>query len=439
MPGITRRDFLKYAGIGALGLIARPGLARALGKLPGSTDGSDVVQCSDVNATAGSSTINEAVVQTMVDESIKTLSGLPDVGEAWKTVFPDIASSSVIGIKVNCINSSFATHPPVVNCIVNGLALMDFSGTPFPKNNVIVWDRTDSELTSSGYTLYDGSDPARYRCFGTSHSGIGYDTGISFTVNGVTSRPSKILSQLCDYLIDAAVLRTHSQGVITLTMKNHYGSVNNPGSLQHNNGCSPAVPSLNQQIRDVITPNNIQRLFFIDGLFGLYSGGPGGVPNFNPKLIIMSRDQVACDAQGQNVINAERARHGLGALDAAQITTAAQPPYSLGTTEINLLEVIDPSVGVEENPGSARARALSVAPHPFRNRATVTFSLTRASNVRLDLLDQAGRIAAAVYRGRLARGRHSLPMSTDGVVPGAYFLRLAAGTGTQVRKITITN
>jgi hypothetical protein len=374
----------------------------------------------------------------MVDESIKTLTGLPDVGEAWKTVFPGISETSIIGIKVNCINSSLPTHRQVVEAVISGLARMDCSGTPFPANNVIVWDRTDSELTACGYTIYDGADPSRYRCFGSSHAGIGYDTTVSLNVNGVSSRPSKILSQMSDYLIDAAVLKTHSQGTVTLTMKNHYGSVQNPGSLQHSSGCSPAIPSLNQQIRDVIVPSNIQKLFITDGLFGLYSGGPGGVPNFNRKLIIMSRDPVACDAQGQNVINAERQLHGLGALDAAQITAAAQPPYSLGTTDINLLEILDPSVGVAEQPGTARNRALTVTPHPLRDHATVSFALPRASSVKLDLVDASGRVAAALYAGRLARGRHALPVRTSAPA-GTYFLRLAGGSGTMVRRVTVLN
>ena len=46
----------------------------------------------------------------------------------------------------------------------------------------------------------------------------------------------------------------------------------------------------------------------------MYSGGPSGPPNFNPKLILMSRDPVACDKQGQNVINVEREKMKLFAL-----------------------------------------------------------------------------------------------------------------------------
>ena len=443
MKRVSRRDFLKLVGAGALGLIARPRLAGALDKLDkgilDSSFASDVVQCYDANATNGSS-INQPIVQVMMDESIKALTGLTEVGESWKSVFAGISETSIIGIKVNCINSSLPTHPAVATAIVNGLALMDFGGNLFPKNNVIIWDRSNSELTSSGYTLYTGSDPATVRCFGTNQSGVGYDSGVTFNVYGSTQNPSKILSQLCDYIIDAAVLKSHSQGVVTLSMKNHYGSVNSPGSLQHSSGCSSAVPSLNQQIRDVITPNNIQKLFIIDGLFGLYSGGPGGSPNFNPKYIIMSRDPVACDKQGQNVINTERALHSLSPLNAAQITNAAAEPYNLGSLDINLIE-LNTTTGVEQpGPGAVADGIVHVSPDPFRDRAEITLSLSHPSQVSIDLVNSAGRTEAGIYHGRLSRGRHQLTLAPSRRLSGGnYFIRFQGPAGTRVRRVTVAN
>jgi uncharacterized protein (DUF362 family) len=436
---VSRRDFLKSVGVGALGLVAKPKLLSALDRrLWPALDASDVVQCFHDGSTSGS-TINEAVVQMMVDESIMALAGIRNVGEAWKTIFPGITDTSIIGIKVNCINSQLATHPAVTRCICNGLAQMDVGGSSFKKNNIIVWDRTNGELTSSGYTKYTGNDPDTVRCFGTNESGIGYDSGVTFNVNGSNQNPSKILSQMVDYLIDAAVLKTHSQGVVTLNMKNHYGSVHNPGGLQHSSGCSPAVPSLNQQIRDVITPSNIQKLFFIDGLFGLYSGGPGGSPNFNPKLILMGKDPVACDKQGQNVINVERALHSLPALDADQIKVAADPPYSLGSLDINLIELNN--VGVDEAGRTVRDDGLfKVSPDPVRDHATVTFDLSRQGPVSLELLDAAGRTEARLFAGTLDKGKHNVDWRAGRKLPGGtYFLRLNSSGATKVRKVMVVN
>ena len=439
MKEVSRRDFLKYVGAGTLGLVARPKLLPAFeGRLFSPFDPSDVVQCFHEGATSGS-TINEPVVQMMVDESIMALAGIRNVGEAWKTVFPGITDASIIGIKVNCINSQFPTHPPVVNCMVNGLAQMDVGGALFKKNNVIVWDRTNNELTACGYTKYTGTDPDTARCFGTNEAGYGYDSGITFNVNGSSQKPSKILSQTIDYLIDAAVLRTHSQGVVTLNMKNHYGSVHNPGGLQHSSGCSPAVPALNQQIRDLITPNNIQKLFFIDGLFGLYSGGPGGSPNFNPKVLLMSKDPVACDKQGQNVINAERVLHSLSPLDAAQIRVAADPPYSLGSLDINLIELNNVGVGEAGRPVPGDGM-FEVSPDPMRDHTSVTFAVSRPGPVSLELLNAAGRTEARLFAGTLQKGKHSINWrAARRLAAGTYFLLLNSAGATRIRKVIVVN
>ncbi len=436
MKDISRREFLKYLGVGAMGLIAKPSFSQLLKNF--SLDASDVVQCFDEGATSGS-TINEIVVQMMMNESIKALTSIQDVGEAWKSIFPGITENSVISIKVNCINRYFATHPPVVNCIVNGLALMDFNGTLFKKNNIIIWDRTDYELTSSGYTIYTGNDPDTVRCFGTNHSGIGYDNTNPLNVNGVTSNPSRIISQLSDYVINAGVLRTHGTSVITHCMKNNYGSVHNPGSL-HGGYCNPYIPSLNQQIRDVLTPNDKQKIFIIDGLFGLYSGGPGGNPNFNPKLIIMSKDTVACDYQGQNVINLERQQHSLQPVNAPHITTAAQPPYSLGTTDINLIEINNPT-GIKESKISVITEEnLEVSPHPFRDKAMITFTLSKPGLVRLDLINSLGRIETNVYQGRLSAGRHQINYHNHKKLSqGTYYLRFNNQKKISVKKVLVLN
>jgi uncharacterized protein (DUF362 family) len=400
-------------------------------------DASDVVQCFHEGATSGSD-INEEVVQMMVDESIMALARIRNVGEAWKTIFPGITDTSIIGIKVNCASPQTPTNPEVVRCICNGLAQMDV-GTLFKKNNIIVWERTNSELAAAGFTKYTGSDPDTVRCFGSNESGYGFDSGVTLNVNGSSQNPSKILSQTIDYLISAAVLKTHSQGVVTLNLKNHYGSVHNASGLQHSSGCSPAVPSLNQQIRDVITPNNIQKLSFIDGLFGMYSGGPGGSPNFNPKLILMSKDPVACDKQGQNVINVERALHSLPALDANQIKVAADPPYSLGSLDINLIELNNVGVGEAGRPVPGDG-LFEVSPDPVRDHATVTFAVSREGPVSLELLNAAGRTEARLFAGTLDKGKHNVDWRAGRkLAGGTYFLRLNSAGATKVRKVMVVN
>lgn len=435
MRDISRRDFLKYLGIGAVGLAARPRLLGALDRVAGDRAlASEVVQCYDDNATTGS-TVNEPVVQMMVDESIKTLAGINEVGPAWQSVFPGITLSSVVAIKVNVVNSQQPTHIEVANSIVNGLASMDFSGTPFRRNNIIIYEILDYVLPAAGYTIYDGSDPDTPRCFGNNHSGIGYDYDKPLSVNGLTSYASKVVTQMCDYLVNLSVLRTHGTSTVTMALKNHYGTINNASSC-HGSACNPYIPAVNSELRDRLSPQSKQKLCIVDGLFGMYSGGPGGSPNFNPKLLLMSRDPVGIDFQGQNVINVERQRHGLTQLNAAHILTAAQPPYSLGSTDIRVIEVNNPSGVSERGRAGGGGTGLTVAPQPVTGGSAVRFTLARPSAVRAVLVDQSGRVVSPVFSGSYGHGRHSVAWPA-GVPAGSYFLKLETRFGTQACKVVV--
>ncbi len=441
MEIISRRTFLKYLGTGALGIVINPKLNGA-GRIE-NRRASDVVQCFHTNATTGS-VINEPIVQVMMDASIKTLTGINDLGEAWKSIFPGISSSSIIGIKVNCINSALPSHPEFVNCIVNGLRQMQFSGVPFNPYNIIIWDRTNSELISCGYTI-NYNTPNQVRCFGTDHSGVGYDNTCPLTIQTgsgpYTRYPSRILSLLVDYLIDVAVLKNHSSSQVTLCLKNHYGSISNPGGLPHINYCNPEIPSMNQQIRDVVTPNNIQKLFIIDALFGNVTSGPGGSPNCNPKKLIMSKDPVACDYRGWQVINIER--QGLGQSPISwpvyHIQTASQSPYNLGTTDINLIEINNPQE-VKEFEDINVDKIMMIHPNPFRKNATIKLVLNHNSPVYVDLIDPAGRMIDNIYKGYLVKGKHRIDYGVKtNMSNGNYFIRLYVSGRTYLKKVVILN
>ncbi len=433
MKGISRRDFIKIIGAGAFGIMTKP--VRPLTGKTRSPQASDVVQCYHENATTGN-VINEPVARVMIDESIKTLTGFTDLGEAWKSVFPGITEDSIIGIKVNCL-LQITTHKEFTYRLVSSLTQMQFGSEYFKANNIIIWDNQDNLLQNNGgYTIYDGSDPDTVRCFGTNHSGVGYNYSLPFNVNGTASYPSHILTTLCDYIIDAAVIKDHSISQITLTLKNNYGSIHNPGWL-HGGQCNPYIPSLNQQIRDVPDPPDIQKLFIVDALIGCYSGGPGGPPNFYPNMVLMSFDPVAIDTQGQNLINEERALHGLALYNAPHITTAAGSPYNLGTTDVNLIEIINPGVNEHTRPLNSNG-SFKITPNPFRDRTAITLNLEERTSIHLDLIDASGRVIDRIYAGQRASGAHRIWYTPRASVPaGSYFLRLDAHGVISRQKLTI--
>ena len=56
---------------------------------------------------------------------------------------------------------------------------------------------------------------------------------------------------MSDYMINLSVLKNHGTAGVTLSMKNHYGTCDDPGSI-HGGYCDPYIPALNNlsPIRD---------------------------------------------------------------------------------------------------------------------------------------------------------------------------------------------
>jgi len=403
MNRITRRDFLKKLAIGAAGVSAVPRLLASDGTKPDRLlPASDVIWCSDVAATTGT-TINQSIVQIMMDASIRRLTGISNLGDAWRSLFPGITTSSVICIKVNCINSALSSHRLLVETVINGLAQMNIGGQTFIRNNAIIWDRTNGELTGAGYTIYTGSIATQHRVFGTNQSGVGYDSTRPLTIQRdsgtITVQPSRIISSLSNYMINVACLKDHGGPAMTLDLKNHYGSCSPVPCGAGDGNNSPEIPSLNQQIRDVLTKQ--EKIFIVDGLFGIYNGGPGGPPQswltFAPKntpdSLLMSRDPVAIDYQGEQIINAERIRRSMAAKYAAHIRTAAVAPYNLGTMDINLIRIQNPS-GVEEE-RAERVDGIVLyqnQPNPFSGTTIVRYAVKERTKVTIKITDKAGRV-----------------------------------------------
>jgi len=335
----SRRDFLRTVGILGGGSVLAGCGKKGLWVItpppppPPPLQKSLVVIATHDSTVDNRGNINSTYVQRIVDAAIIELTSQVSVGEAWLSLFPDLKSTSIIGIKVNCLNSSrLVSHPQMAEAIVKGLAQMSLGSGTFSDNNVIVWDRTNSELmTNGGYTLNTGT--TGWRCFGTDQSGAGYSSA-SWTISGVPQNPSRLVTEMCDYIISLGVLKDHNQSGVSLSLKNHYGSINNPGDM-HSNLCDPYIAILNQTINQTFPGK--QALAMVDCLYGCYSGGPNGPPQFFYKGLIMSRDPVACDQQGLEIINAQRQSHNLQPVSAPHIATAAS--LGLGTNDLAAMDV----------------------------------------------------------------------------------------------------
>jgi hypothetical protein len=143
--GHSRRDFLKVSAAGTAGLVIGSA-GNAMGKLFSGTaikaDYGPLNQwpgrCAlnyNSSATNASLDADETVIKKMVDDTIKLLTEKDTVGEAWKSLFPNLTAQTKIAIKVNMFNPDYPPHPFVVVGITEGLKQVRLHLRPVPRNH----------------------------------------------------------------------------------------------------------------------------------------------------------------------------------------------------------------------------------------------------------------------------------------------------------------
>ncbi|MBN2609546.1 MAG: T9SS type A sorting domain-containing protein, partial [Candidatus Fermentibacteraceae bacterium] len=66
-------------------------------------------------------------------------------------------------------------------------------------------------------------------------------------------------------------------------------------------------------------------------------------------------------------------------------------------------------------------------PNPFSMSSMLSFELSNAGHVRLDVYDVSGRIVENLADGEMASGPHTLEIDGSGLIPGVYMVRLQSG------------
>jgi uncharacterized protein (DUF362 family) len=270
--------------------------------------------------TAGA--ISAKLLSQMVEQAICKLTGLIDATEAWASLF---SPRETIGIKVNALGGrNICTHHEVAYTVAGQL-----TRTGIKPSQIIIWDRLSSELAKGGYTVRRNADDIQ--CYGT-------DTNYEHTpefAGSIGSCFSRIIAQQCDAIISIPVLKDHDLAGISVNLKNFYGAIHNPNKY-HDNGCNPYVADLNSH---PYIKNKI-RLIICDGLVGQYNGGPGFKPQWSWHYngLLLSRDPVAIDQVGLQLIEEQRGLNGLPSL-----TEAGRYPAYIKTAEQLNLGFADPN------------------------------------------------------------------------------------------------
>ncbi len=329
--------------------------------------------------------VNTSQVNALVDNAIMTLTEKLSVAEAWESLFPEgaLSDTTKIGIKINQSygwddnndwEAKFCPFGPkavITDAIVSGLTQM-LDGT-FPISNITAYDKYVSydmmnrpemvdpnKMAVQGYpsssdTPYDISGPDRYRVvlIDVKDDSVFEDAPTYNAGPTDCEVPQRIIPPLYenDFWINVIIPKDHYYAGITSTLKNTYGCTDNCAGTHGN---STAMPDNKYGLRvDQYIPDfyqNITRekpciLHLMDGLAGIYDGGPIWGYLFHPNIVAVSKDPLMIAHYELVIINEARVQNSFheittstteesnedGHVNAPHLAYASEDPYSFGT------------------------------------------------------------------------------------------------------------
>jgi uncharacterized protein (DUF362 family) len=326
----------------------------ALYAMPGPYPGR-VIEIHHPGAVRANRAINAQAVKRMMDRGMCELTGTGAAEEAWRHFFEP---GDVVGIKVNPVGhrsrrgvTGAISSPAVLLETVAGL-----KSAGVKAGDIVVFERYATEFRQAGYErvmrerAMDG-----VRWYASSLDGgelqvdiegydgrrdrdphvVGYDPD-AFVHMGFASpyhdpkddrrfrsHLSLIVSRMVNKFITIPVLKDHRSAGVTLALKNlSHGLSNNvarshlsniarrDGTISGPNQCNTFIPTAASQlaIRQKAT------LHILDGLIGVYEGGPGSWnktwATWSHESLLFATDPVAMDHVGWDIIDAKRAQEG---------------------------------------------------------------------------------------------------------------------------------
>ncbi|MFQ3593610.1 MAG: DUF362 domain-containing protein [Gemmataceae bacterium] len=315
--------------------------------------------------------IQRPAVSAMVDRGMAELTGY-EVGDlqAWASLFE---RDDVVGIKVNPVGRKPKKGEPgrVANAVgsISSFELVvkvvrSLQARGIPARNIIIFDRYANEFCEAGYKdLVERELPGvRWLCAALSYSNdqldirgrdpdclpaapeverhvVGYDpdcfVSMGFAMPQHSPRDDRrfrshltlIVSRLISKMITLPVLKDHRSAGVTLALKNMSHGLNNNVCRSHLSGiahgmqaeadrvlgpnqCNTFIPQAvaQQRLREKAT------LHLLDGLIGVYEGGPGNWnrtwSTWRHRGLLFATDPVALDHVGWDLIDARRAEEG---------------------------------------------------------------------------------------------------------------------------------
>ena len=382
--GITRRGFLLGTGAGlAVGApvgwyalkgrrhAASPPHSDASMGMPGPYPGR-VIEVHHPQSVTPTGDVNDQAVNTMMNRGMTSLTGADDPAEAWRQLFQ---RDDVVAIKVNPVGKRTSSRPRAAGSISSPAVLLDIvrnlKDIGVPTRNIIVFERYANEFRSAGYERVMGTRPMDgVRWYASAHAYdneqleitgqnlggnrdphvVGYDRDVFVHMGFCSpshhrrddrrfrSHLSRIVTHMANKIITIPCLKDHRSAGVTLALKNMSHGFNNNVARSHISGIyrlddSPTGPNqCNTFIPTAVTQRHIREratLHIMDGLIGVYEGGPGNWnrtwATWQRKSLFFATDPVAMDHVGWDIIDAKRALEGWGPVGQMGLHHQSQP------------------------------------------------------------------------------------------------------------------
>jgi Domain of unknown function (DUF362) len=289
----TRRDFIKTSSLSAAG-VSMLSFNPLVSALESASPKSRVVIATDQQSfqnNAGSQT----EIQTMVDQAVMSLTGITDKVAAYESLFPGLTTAKKIVIKYNAAKPA-TTRQLVTTALTNSLKLM-LNGT-FPAANITLVGNDSGAAGSSSFQI------------GTT----------TYTIRNTWAN--------CDYFINCPSCYSIDSGCgVTMSLKNMITSFTGGAiSSMHSYFTSATTPALSLLNSQAVFKQK-QALVLMDAVII----SPNGSATMAGYSIIASKDMVALDYQGIQLLKANGLTSALETAGLSVCGLAAASPYSIGT------------------------------------------------------------------------------------------------------------
>jgi hypothetical protein len=258
----------------------------------------------------------------MLDDGLRTLTGAGDAMAVWHALFEP---GERVLLKVNCIAYGGPTQPGVTYAVAQRLQEAGVRA-----EDILIFDRTDHELKSAGYAVNDGG--AGIQCRGSRGNGT------EIALSQARVRFFREIDE-CDAMVNLPTPKQHGMAGVSVALKNHYGSVDRPGSL-HGNSCDPAIAELNAQpiVRD--------KTRLIVGAALNISPADWNQPK-RENALLLSFDPVALDTVARDILARHREALGMSAAPLVErsIHLRTAQRLNVGATDAGLIDLREVTLG----------------------------------------------------------------------------------------------